>query len=200
MIFFGDLMMGMYFTLFSVALGLAADAFAVSLCIGLEIGRVKIKDMIVTGLWFGGFQALMPTVGYLLGNYMYDLINAVDHWIAFALLSLIGINMIREGRHGKTVEEVNGKSGYPDFCRMLVMAVATSVDALAVGITLPTAVGSGLLLSVSVIGFTAFLLSAVGVRLGARLGTSLRTGAETAGGVILVAIALKILVGHLMNG
>lgn len=193
-------MMGMYFTLFSVALGLAADAFAVSLCIGLEIGRVKIKDMIVTGLWFGGFQALMPTVGYLLGNYMYRMINAVDHWIAFTLLSLIGINMIREGRPGKVVEEMKGGGGRPGFCRMFVMAVATSVDALAVGITLPTAVGSGLLPSVSVIGFTAFLLSGIGVRLGARLGVSLRTGAETAGGVILIAIALKILVAHLMNG
>lgn len=193
-------MMGIYFTLFSVALGLAADAFAVSLCIGLEIGRVKIKDMIVTGLWFGGFQALMPTVGYLLGNYMYSLINAVDHWIAFALLSLIGINMIREGRPARSAVCVNKGTGCPGFCRMFVMAVATSVDALAVGITLPTAVGSGLLLSVSVIGFTAFLLSAAGVRLGAKLGVSLRTGAQTAGGVILIAIAVKILVGHLMNG
>ncbi len=180
-------------TLLLLAVGLSMDAFAVAVCKGLAMRKSGLFRMTVVGLWFGGFQALMPAVGYLLGNLFADLIRQVDHWIAFALLALIGGNMIREA--------LSGPDAPPDdslaFPAMLVLAVATSIDALAVGITLPTVVDTGLILSVSVIGVTTFLLSALGVRIGAVFGDRLKSKAELFGGLILIALGIKILIEHL---
>lgn len=187
--------MGSIPTLLMLAVGLSMDAFAVAVCKGLAMKKAGPRRMAIVGLWFGGFQALMPAVGYLLGNLFADLIRQVDHWVAFALLVLIGGNMIRESL-GKP-EGGESADGSLSFRTMLVMAVATSIDALAVGITLPTVVDTGLLLSVSVIGVTTFLLSALGVQIGAVFGDRLKSKAEIAGGVILIGLGLKILIEHL---
>lgn len=189
--------MGSIITLILLAVGLSMDAFAVSVCKGLAMKRITLKQMAIVGLWFGGFQALMPAAGYLLGNLFADLIRSVDHWVAFVLLLLIGGNMIRESL-SKGEEE--GSDASLSFCTMLVMAVATSIDALAVGITLPTMVDTGLALSVTVIGCTTFLLSAIGVQIGAVFGDKFKSKAEFAGGAILVGLGIKILVEHLFFG
>lgn len=188
--------MGSIPTLLILAVGLSMDAFAVSVCKGLAMKKAKLRQMLIVGLWFGGFQALMPAVGYLLGNLLTNLIRAVDHWVAFVLLALIGGNMIREA-FGK---EEEGSDASLSFRVMLVMAVATSIDALAVGITLPTVVDTGLWLSVSVIGCTTLILSAVGVKIGAIFGDRFKSKAEFAGGAILIGLGIKILVEHLFFG
>lgn len=190
--------MGSTVTLLLLAVGLSMDAFAVSVCKGLAMKKITLKQMAIVGLWFGGFQALMPAVGYLLGNLFANLICSVDHWVAFVLLLLIGGNMIREA-FGKDDDE-EGSDASLSFRTMLVMAVATSIDALAVGITLPTMVDTGLVVSVAVIGCTTFLLSAVGVRIGAVFGDKFKSKAEFAGGAILVGLGIKILVEHLFFG
>lgn len=185
--------MGSIPTLLILAVGLSMDAFAVAVCKGLAMKKAGLSQMVAVGLWFGGFQALMPAAGCLLGNLFAGLIRRVDHWVAFALLALIGGNMIREAL-GKPEENSDGSLS---FRSMLVLSVATSIDALAVGITLPTVVDTGLLLSVSVIGVTTFLLSALGVRIGAIFGDRLKSKAEIAGGIILIALGIKILIEHL---
>lgn len=184
-------------TLLILSVGLSMDAFAVAVCKGLAMKKAGPAQTVAVGLWFGGFQALMPAVGYLLGNLFADLIRQVDHWVAFVLLALIGGNMIRESL-GKSEEE--NSDGSLSFRSMLVLAVATSIDALAVGITLPTLVDTGLLLSVSVIGAITFVLSALGVKIGAVFGDRLKSKAEIAGGLILVGLGVKILVEHLFFG
>ncbi len=183
-------------TLLLLAVGLSMDAFAVSVCKGLAMKKAGFRQMLIVGLWFGGFQALMPAVGYLLGNLFADLIRTVDHWVAFVLLCLIGGNMIRESL-GK--EEENSDASL-SFRTMLVMAVATSIDALAVGITLPTLVDTGLVVSVSVIGCTTLILSGIGVKVGAIFGDKFKSKAEFAGGAVLIGLGIKILVEHLFFG
>ena len=178
--------------LFILALGLAMDAFAVSVCKGLALGKIKGKHCIIAGVWFGGFQALMPVIGYILGSRFEQYITSVDHWIAFVLLAAIGGNMLREACSCGEEEADPSMS----FKTMLVMALATSIDALAVGITF-ACLKVELLSAVSLIGGITFLLSALGVKVGSVFGARFRRKAEAAGGIILILMGLKILLEHL---
>ena len=177
--------------LFLIAVGLSMDAFAVSVCKGLSVRKVRLRHLLLAGLYFGGFQFLMPVIGWLLGVRFEHLIQSVDHWIAFGLLSVIGLSMIRESRSG--VEELNDDFG---FRTMLLLAVATSIDALAVGVTFAF-LQVRILPAAGLIGVTTFLLSALGIRIGSVFGARFNSGAELAGGVILILIGLKILLEHL---
>ena len=178
--------------LFLLAIGLSMDAFAVSVCKGLAMERINIKKAGIVGLWFGGFQAGMPLIGYFLGYSFSNAIQSVDHWIAFVLLGFIGFNMIKEAR---TCDEESA-DGSLGFKTMLVMAVATSIDALAVGITFAF-LKVNILHAVLFIGITTFLLSAVGVKVGNVFGVKYKARAEVAGGVILILLGTKILLEHL---
>lgn len=168
------------------------DAFAVSVCKGLSMQKINFRKMATVGLWFGGFQALMPAIGYFLGTAFERYITSFDHWVAFALLTLIGVNMIREA-FSKDEEKADDSLA---FKTMLVMAVATSIDALAVGITFAF-LDVNVLLAVAFIGVTTFLLSAAGVKIGNVFGSKYKAKAEFAGGLILVLLGLKILLEHL---
>lgn len=178
--------------LFILAAGLSMDAFAVSVCKGLAMPKITLKKTLIVGLWFGGFQALMPAIGYFLGVQFRDKITAIDHWIAFILLGLIGANMIKEACSGDCEEENDSL----DIKTMFLLAVATSIDALAVGITFAF-LNVRLLSAVSFIGVTTFALSAIGVKIGNVFGTRYKAKAELAGGVILILLGLKILLEHL---
>ena len=178
--------------LFLLALGLSMDAFAVAVCKGLALQKLQPRHAVIIGLYFGGFQALMPLFGYLLGVRLQDAIKAYDHWIAFLLLSLIGFNMIRESFSSET----ESGSASMDIRTMLILAVATSIDALAVGVTFAF-LEVRILPAVTVIGCTTFLLSMLGVKVGALFGTRYKSRAELSGGVILILIGFKILVEHL---
>lgn len=180
------------FSLFAIAVGLSMDAFAVSVCKGLAMRRLSLKNTIIIGLWFGGFQALMPLLGYLLGSQFQRYITSIDHWIAFILLALIGISMIRESFS----REENSVNDSVDFKNMLVLAVATSIDALAAGITFAFLEVS-ILPAVSFIGIITFTLSMAGVKAGNLFGMRYKSRAELAGGVILIFIGLEILLEHL---
>lgn len=178
-------------TLFTLAVGLSMDAFAVAVCKGLAMRKLTIKNAMIVGTWFGGFQALMPAIGYVLGVQFKDKITAIDHWIAFVLLGLIGLNMIKEAL-SKEEEEANDSLAVKE---MFVLAVATSIDALAIGITfafLSVNIGA----AVSFIGVITFFLSTVGVKVGNVFGTKYKSKAELAGGVILILLGLKILLEH----
>lgn len=177
--------------LFIIAVGLSMDAFAVSICKGLSVQRVSLRHAVCAGLWFGGFQALMPLLGWLLGSRFQAAIERYDHWIAFVLLVFLGINMIREARGEE--ESVDGSFSWRV---MLPMALATSIDALAVGVTFAF-LQVDILPAISFIGLTTFLLSALGVRLGSVFGRRYRTAAEILGGVILIVMGVKILLEHL---
>lgn len=179
-------------SLFVLAVGLSMDAFAVSVCKGLATQKLSFKKILLCGAWFGGFQALMPTIGYLLGSTFEQYITAFDHWIAFALLSLIGLNMLRESR-SKEVEEVSDSFA---FKTMLVMAVATSIDALAVGVTFAF-LNVNIIAAALFIGVTTFVLSAVGVRIGNLFGAKYKSTAEMVGGIILILLGIEILLEHL---
>ena len=181
--------------LFLLAVGLSMDAFAVSVCTGLSTQKLTWKHYLTIGLWFGGFQALMPTIGYFLGSTFESYITSVDHWAAFVLLAIIGVNMIREGLRKDEPEEDQNASF--SFQTMLVLAVATSIDALAVGITFALLPGVNLPAAVSFIGATTFLLSAIGLKVGNVFGLKYKSRAEIAGGAILVLLGLKILLEHL---
>ncbi len=180
------------FTLFTLAAGLSMDAFAVSVCKGLAMGRATWKKAAVVGVWFGGFQALMPAIGYTLGMQFHEKIIFIDHWIAFILLALIGINMIREAC-GKETEETDDSLAFKE---MLVLAIATSIDALAVGITFAF-LSVYIFSAVAFIGVVTFCFSVAGVKIGNVFGTRYKTGAELAGGVILILLGIKILLEHL---
>lgn len=180
------------FTLFVTAVGLSMDAFAVSICKGLAMKKLSWKKALIIGLWFGGFQALMPSVGYLLGSRFEKYVTSIDHWIAFVLLALIGINMIREALSG---EEENANDSV-DFKTMLLLAIATSIDALAVGVTYAF-LQVRIVPAVSFIGIITFSLSIVGVKIGNVFGLKYKTKAEIAGGVILLLMGTKILLEHL---
>lgn len=182
-----------FFELLSLAVGLSMDAFAVSICKGLSVNRVRPKHMLICGLYFGGFQALMPLIGYLLGVNFRSMIASVDHWIAFVLLSLIGANMLRESFSGDKDENVDASFGVKT---MLLMAVATSIDALAVGVTFAF-LEVNIVPAVSFIGITTFVFSAAGVLIGNIFGAKWKKKAEFAGGAILILIGLKILIEHL---
>lgn len=178
--------------LFTLAVGLSMDAFAVSVCKGLSIRALMPRHAVIVGLWFGAFQALMPLIGWLLGAAFADMIAEVDHWIAFVLLAFIGGNMIRESLgHG---EEDCDPSLAP--LTMLVLAVATSIDALAVGVTFAF-LRVDILPAVALIGVCTFVISAVGVKVGNVFGARYKSKAELFGGVVLVLIGLKILLEHL---
>lgn len=179
--------------LFTLAVGLSMDAFAVSVCKGLAMRQATIKKASIVGLWFGGFQALMPALGYALGIQFKDKITSIDHWIAFGLLGLIGFNMIRESM-SKEDKEANESL---DFKTMLMLAVATSIDALAVGVTFAF-LQVNILAAVSVIGLVTFLLSVMGVKIGNVFGIRYKAKAELAGGIILIILGVKILIEHLM--
>ena len=177
--------------LFLVAVGLSMDAFAVSVCKGLSVKKLRPKHAALVGIYFGGFQFLMPVIGGLLGYRFEHLITSVDHWIAFLLLALIGGSMIKEAF--SKAEELNDDFGMKT---MLLMAVATSIDALAVGITFAF-LEVDILPAAGLIGVTTFLLSAAGAYIGHAFGARYKSGAELAGGVILILIGLKILLEHL---
>lgn len=177
--------------LFVIAVGLSMDAFAVSICKGLAMKKMNWKNAGLAGLYFGGFQMFMPLVGYLLGTGFRDKITSIDHWIAFVLLAFIGINMIKEAFS----DEEEADSSF-DVKTMLILAVATSIDALAVGVTFAF-LNVQILPAVSLIGVTTFVLSAVGVRVGNVFGSRYKSKAELAGGIILVLMGVKILLEHL---
>lgn len=181
-----------YLELFVIAVGLSMDAFAVSICKGLSVRRLRPRHNLICGLYFGGFQALMPVIGWLLGRQFESLIKSIDHWIAFALLVLIGANMIREAV--KNEEENLNDSFSPKT--MLPLAVATSIDALAVGVTFAF-LDVLIVPAVSMIGATTFILSAVGVKIGNVFGAKYKSKAELVGGIVLVAMGIKILIEHL---
>lgn len=181
------------FELFLLALGLSMDAFAVSICKGLATETLRPRHMVIVGLWFGGFQALMPLLGYFLGAAFQRYITAVDHWVAFVLLALIGGNMIRESFSC----EAEAASGSLSPKVMAPMAMATSIDALAVGITFALLSDVEIVPAVSFIGVITFLLSALGVKVGNVFGARYKSKAEFLGGAILVLLGLKILLEHL---
>ena len=168
------------------------DAFAVSVCKGLAMPKITVKKAAVVGIWFGGFQALMPALGYLLGSQFKNSITAIDHWIAFILLGIIGGNMIREACSGECEKENDSL----DIKTMFLLAVATSIDALAVGITFAF-LKVNIAAAVSFIGVTTFVISAAGVKIGNIFGTKYKSKAELAGGIILILLGLKILLEHL---
>ena len=177
-----------------LAVGLSMDAFAVSICKGLSVKQVKLRHSAVAGAYFGGFQALMPLIGWLLGRQFESLIKSVDHWIAFGLLAMIGANMIRE-----SFDKSDSVNDSFSFKTMLPLAVATSIDALAVGVTFAF-LDVNILLAISLIGATTFLISAAGVKIGNAFGTKFKSKAEIAGGVILILLGIKILMEHLFFG
>lgn len=178
--------------LFIIAVGLSMDAFAVSVCKGLSVQKMKISHALICGLYFGGFQALMPAIGYLLGSQFESMITHIDHWIAFILLGVIGFNMVKESRE---TDEEKLDAGF-GVCSMLPLAVATSIDALAVGVTFAF-LKVDIVWAVLFIGVVTFALSSVGVRVGHVFGVKYKSRAELAGGVILILMGTKILLEHL---
>lgn len=175
-----------------LAVGLSMDAFAVAVCKGLSVGKPKTKHYLLTGLWFGGFQALMPTIGFFLGALFRSYVEKISSWIAFGLLALIGLNMIREAFSKETDGEKNA-SFAP--LAMLLLAVATSIDALAVGVAFAMD-GVNIALAAPIIGVTTFLISMLGLKIGSVFGLRYKNKAEFVGGLILVLIGVKILLEH----
>ena len=180
-------------TLFITAVGLSMDAFAVSVCKGLAMKKLSVKKAVLIGLWFGGFQALMPTIGYLLGTRFEKYVTSIDHWISFVLLAFIGINMIKEALSGDE-DEANDSV---DLKTMFLLAVATSIDALAVGVTYAF-LQVRIIPAVAFIGVTTFVLSVVGVKIGNVFGLRYKSKAEIFGGIILIVMGAKILAEHLL--
>ena len=187
------------FELFILAVGLSMDAFAVAICKGLATRQLKPRHMLITGAWFGGFQALMPLIGYFLGTAFAKYVTAIDHYIALVLLCGIGFNMIKESFEKEEEEKDCGCDSY-GFKKMFVMAVATSIDALAAGITLAMDLKGNhtyAFIAVAFIGIITFTLSAMGVKIGNIYGAKFKSKAEFAGGLILILLGVKILLEHL---
>lgn len=183
--------------LFLIGVGLSMDAFAVSICKGLGMKRLNMKQALVIGLFFGGFQALMPLIGWALGTQLADFITPIDHWIAFILLVLIGGKMLFDAfRGGDEEEAVDPKDARLDLKELLMLAIATSIDALAVGITFAF-LGVNIVWAIAIIGVTTFVLSVVGVAVGHAFGARYEKGATIVGGVVLILIGCKILLEHL---
>ena len=172
----------------ALAVGLSMDAFAVSVCKGLAVGKVRAEHVVKAGVWFGGFQALMPLIGYLLGSRFSSFVTRYDHWIAFALLLIIGANMIKEAVCGG--EEKS--DGLMDAKTMFLLAVATSIDALAVGVTFAF-LDVAVIPAVLTIGAVTFIFSAAGIKIGSVFGYKYKTRAELCGGIILALLGIKIL-------
>ena len=179
-------------TLLTLAVGLSMDAFAVSICKGLAMREKVLGKGVIIGLWFGGFQALMPIIGFFLGTQFKDQITSIDHWIAFILLGLIGINMVKESLSD---EEENADASI-EIKEMFMLAVATSIDALAVGITFAF-LNVHIVSAASMIGVCTFLISFAGVKIGNIFGTKYKSKAELAGGIILILLGFKILLEQL---
>lgn len=174
------------FEIFLIGVGLSMDAFAVSICKGLSVKKLSIKNVLCCGLWFGGFQALMPFIGYCLGSAFSGLVDSIDHWIAFILLAFIGLNMIRESR-----EEEHQNDDF-SWKTMLMLAIATAIDALAVGITFSFE-AVNIWMAISIIGMTTFVIAGAGVYIGHVFGNKYQQKAQIVGGLILVLIGVKIL-------
>ena len=175
-----------------IGVGLAMDAFAVSVCKGLSMKKINLKNALIIALYFGIFQAVMPIIGYMLGTTFSSFVESVDHWIAFILLSIIGGNMIKES----TDNEEEKRNDKVDFKTMILLGVATSIDALAVGVTFAF-FKTNILLSVTIIGIVTFILSIIGVIIGNKFGDKFQNKAELIGGIILIIIGFKILLEHL---
>ena len=183
--------------LFILAAGLSMDAVAVSICKGLSVPKAGIQESGIAGLYFGGFQALMPLLGFVLGVQFKEYITSIDHWIAFVLLGIIGINMIREAKNsGESCEVCPQGQGPFSFQAMLPLAIATSIDALAVGVTLAF-LQVKILPAITFIGVTTFVISGAGIRIGNLFGSRWKSKAELAGGIILICMGIKILLEHL---
>ena len=179
--------------LFVIAVGLSMDAFAVSVCKGLSVQKVKPKHYLIVAAYFGGFQALMPLLGYLLGVRFEAMVANVDHWIAFVLLGLIGANMVRESRAGE--EKLDDSF---TVSTMLILAVATSIDALAIGVTFAF-LGVNIVEAIILIGITTGIISGVGLKIGNVFGSRYKSKAEMAGGIVLILMGIKILEQHLLG-
>lgn len=189
--------MVMFFTLLLMGVGLSMDAFAVSICKGLSMRKVNKKQCLVIGLFFGGFQALMPFIGWVLGSQFEQYITSIDHWIAFILLGFIGGKMVVEAiREKDEAVEVEKMDPPLDLKEMFILAIATSIDALAVGITFAF-LQVPIVEAISIIGITTFVISVIGVYVGNFFGNRYKKKAELAGGMILILIGLKILLEHL---
>ncbi len=181
------------FELLLLALGVSMDAFAVSICKGLSMKKADLRAMSICGAWFGGFQAMMPLIGFLLGSLFAEAIEAIDHWVAFVLLGIIGFNMLKEAFSNEEEEHDADLS----VKTMFVMAVATSIDALAVGISLAMAGNVNIWLAATFIGICTCSFSAMGVKIGNVFGSRFEKKAQLAGGGILILLGLKILLEHL---
>ena len=185
-----------------LAVGVSMDAFAVSICKGLAMKKATLKASMTCGLWFGGFQALMPTIGFFLGTLFADAIQAIDHWVAFVLLGIIGINMLKEAFEQEecsccSVDGCNDQNADLSVKTMFIMAVATSIDALAVGISLAMAGNVNIWLAAVLIGICTCGFSAAGVKIGNLFGAKFEKKAQLAGGLILILLGTKILLEHL---
>ena len=178
--------------IFLISIGLAMDAFAVAICKGLSMPKMNWKKAIIIGLYFGAFQALMPIIGYLLGTTFDHFITSIDHWIALILLAGIGINMIKDAFS----EEPENCNENIDVKTMIILAIATSIDALAVGITF-ACLKVNIVLPVISIGTITFILSVIGVKIGNKFGDKYKAKAEIAGGIILILLGIKIVLEHL---
>lgn len=176
-----------------IAVGLSMDAFAVSVCKGLSVQKVKPKHYLIVAAYFGGFQALMPLLGYLLGVRFEAMVANVDHWIAFVLLGLIGANMVRESMAGE--EKLDDSF---TVSTMLILAVATSIDALAIGVTFAF-LGVNIVEAIILIGITTGIISGVGLKIGNVFESRYKSKAEMAGGIVLILMGIKILVQHLLG-
>lgn len=183
--------------LFLIAVGLAMDAFAVSICKGLQMKKINYRHGAVIALFFGVFQGVMPLLGWFLGSSFGSYITRADHWVAFVLLAFIGGKMIYEALHGDDDEEMSEGGDTLDIKELFILSVATSIDALAVGITFALLPDTNIWVSITAIAVVTFVLSLVGVVIGNRFGTKYKNKAELFGGVILVLIGLKILLEHL---
>ncbi len=184
------------FEIFLIALGLAMDAFAVSIASGATMKRLEIRSALKMGLFFGGFQTFMPVIGWFAGIGMRNFIAGWDHWLAFGLLALVGGKMVYEALWMKEESEAEGKACPFDTGVLLVLALATSIDALAVGITF-SVLSVSIILPVIAIGFVTFIMSVAGVRLGVKCGHLFENKIEIFGGLILIGIGVKILLEHL---
>ena len=188
--------------LFLIAVGLSMDAFAVAICKGLSVQKIKPQHTLIAGAWFGGFQALMPLTGYLLGTTFAHMIESIDHWVAFVLLGIIGGNMIREALSGEEEEDgcecCNKSQNSFGVKSMFPMAIATSIDALAVGVSFAFLQIEGQIVpAITFIGVITFVLSALGVVVGNVFGSRFKSKAELTGGIVLIAMGTKILIEHL---
>lgn len=170
-----------------IGIGLSMDAFAVSVCKGLSVKKLSIKNVLLCGVWFGGFQALMPFIGYCLGSRLSGLVDSIDHWIAFILLAFIGINMIKE-----SFEEEKQNDDF-SWKTMLMLAIATAIDALAVGVTFSFE-SINIFMAICIIGLTTFIIASAGVYIGHVFGNKYEQKAQITGGIILILIGIKILI------